>query len=360
MPITVTHGVDPLLSARIAAIGSAAPIAEEMDREAEQSRRLDEQQAEQRRQFDQKFDYRLEVDALADQFRRQQAGQAAYQFEVGQESNALNRQVQYGLGQQQLDMRAQEAAAQQEAAMFGQQQQTDRTQIAQLGQIARQQQQQKFEAAMADRKAFEENALRMTPRQQQQYRERWSQKYSMDWTAPEQAMEAEDTAYRQQREHQVKNLFKSALNDGAYNVGDEELSYMIEHLTPPEILQESDRRKSLELKRGALQQQAEREAAKPAAEIERVRAKYETEQELKAPQMRAAYEMKVKQAEAAIHKRYSDLQAQAAKAASNPGDASNEFVGTTVNPEDLPQGVKRKLWQQAMRENPKPPLPPGI
>ncbi len=172
MAIVVDYAADPTLQATAAALGSGAAVANEQDW---RERAL----AEQQYQFDQEYDWRTQQAALQDRLSRYEIGnRTALGF--GQlQSNNYNNQLDYMLGQQTLAQRDEQLGV--EAALQSEQQQqlTNRAQMSQLGQIARQQQQQKFEAAMADRKAAEDWLRTASPRQAAQFRQRWEEK--LEW-----------------------------------------------------------------------------------------------------------------------------------------------------------------------------------
>jgi hypothetical protein len=202
MPIELVYGADPLLSAQAAAMGSGAAAAEEQ-------RWREAQLGEQQRQVDLDYDTRLQLAALQNQEQRSARGQ---QFALGAatlQSQNYNNQLDYDLGAQQLAQRDEQLGV--EAALqAGQQQQlTNRTQLSQLGQIARQQQQQKFELAMAERKSGEEWMRTATPRQQQQFRQRWEQTHGLPWTAPEEALAAQEDEQQQARRQQWLGMLQA-------------------------------------------------------------------------------------------------------------------------------------------------------
>lgn len=200
MPIDVVYGVDPTLQALAAARGSGAAVAAD---QAWRERAL----AEQQYQFDENSDWRMQQAALQDRLSRYEMGNRTALGFAGLQSQNQNNQLDYMLGQQTLAQRDEQLGV--EAALQADQQQqlTNRSQMSQLGQIARQQQQQRFEAAMADRKAAEGWLRTASPRQQQQFRQRWEQTHGLSWTAPEEAMaEQEDTYAAEQRAKMVGML----------------------------------------------------------------------------------------------------------------------------------------------------------
>ena len=181
MPIEINYGVDPMLLAEAAAQGSGAAVAAEQDWRNRQF-------AESQYQSDRDYDWRIQSAMLQDRLARYQGGRQSAQFFAGLQSQNNNNQLDYMLGQQQLAQRDEQLGVQAAVNLNSQQQQTDRTRLAQLGQLARQQQDQKFQTFMAERKNFEDNVHRYTPLQQQQFRERLSQKYGIEYDAPEQVM----------------------------------------------------------------------------------------------------------------------------------------------------------------------------
>lgn len=181
MPIEINYGVDPMLLAEAAAQGSGAAVAAEQDWRNRQF-------AESQYQSDRDYDWRIQSAMLQDRLARYQGGRQSAQFFAGLQSKNNNNQLDYMLGQQKLAQRDEQLGVQAAVNLNSQQQQTDRTRLAQLGQLARQQQDQKFQTFMAERKNFEDNVHRYTPLQQQQFRERLSQKYGIEYDAPEQVM----------------------------------------------------------------------------------------------------------------------------------------------------------------------------
>lgn len=200
MPIEVVYGVDPTLQALAAARGSGAAVANE---QAWRERAL----AEQQYQFDENSDWRMQQAALQDRLARYEGGNRMA-LGLGQlQANNQNNQLDYMLGQQTLAQRDEQLGVEAALQADQQQQQTNRTQMSQLGQIARRQQQQRFEAAMADRKAAEGWLRTASPRQQQQFREQWQRVHKLPWTAPEEAMAAQDDEQQQlQREQHLRML----------------------------------------------------------------------------------------------------------------------------------------------------------
>ncbi len=207
MPIDVVYGVDPTLQALAAARGSGAAVANE---QAWRERAL----AEQQYQFDENSDWRMQQAALQDRLARYEGGNRMA-LGLGQlQANNQNNQLDYMLGQQTLAQRDEQLGVEAALQADQQQQQTNRTQMPQLGQIARQQQQQRFEAAMADRKAAEGWLRTASPRQQQQFRERWEQTHGIGWTAPEEAMAAEEDAFAEQQRTKLLGMLQAPDGSG--------------------------------------------------------------------------------------------------------------------------------------------------
>lgn len=207
MPIDVVYGVDPTLQALAAARGSGAAVANE---QAWRERAL----AEQQYQFDENSDWRMQQAALQDRLARYEGGNRMA-LGLGQlQANNQNNQLDYMLGQQTLAQRDEQLGVEAALQADQQQQQTNRTQMSQLGQIAWQQQQQRFEAAMADRKAAEGWLRTASPRQQQQFRERWEQTHGIGWTAPEEAMAAEEDAFAEQQRTKLLGMLQAPDGSG--------------------------------------------------------------------------------------------------------------------------------------------------
>lgn len=206
MPIEVNYGVDPMLLAEAAAQGSGAAVAADQDRRNRQF-------AEAQYQSDRDYDWRVQSAMLQDRLARYQGGRQSAQFFAGLQSQNNNNQLDYMLGQQQLAQRDEQLGVQAAVDLNSQQQQTDRTRLAQLGQMARQQQDQKFQTFMAERKNFEDNVHRYTPLQQQQFRERLSQKYGIEYDAPEQVMASQ--AEEQQNAERQRMLGMLQAPDGS-------------------------------------------------------------------------------------------------------------------------------------------------
>jgi hypothetical protein len=207
MSIVVDYAADPTLQATAAALGSGAAVANEQDW---RERAL----AEQQYQFDQEYDWRVQQAALQDRLARSEMGnRTALGF--GQlQSNNYNNQLDYMLGQQTLAQRDEQLGV--EAALQSEQQQqlTNRAQMSQLGQIARQQQQQKFEAAMADRKAAEDWLRTASPRQAAQFRQRWEQTTALAGTAPDEAMAAEEEQFYMAEREKLKGMLQAPDGSG--------------------------------------------------------------------------------------------------------------------------------------------------
>jgi hypothetical protein len=207
MAIVVDYAADPTLQATAAALGSGAAVANEQDW---RERAL----AEQQYQFDQEYDWRVQQAALQDRLARYEMGnRTALGF--GQlQSNNYNNQLDYMLGQQTLAQRDEQLGV--EAALQSEQQQqlTNRAQMSQLGQIARQQQQQKFESAMADRKAAEDWLRTASPRQAAQFRQRWEEKSGLSWNAPDEAMAAEEEQFYTAEREKLKGMLQAPDGSG--------------------------------------------------------------------------------------------------------------------------------------------------
>lgn len=207
MPIVVDYQSDPTLQAIAAARGSAAPVAAEQDWR-------ERQLAEQQYQFDQEYDWRIQQAALQDRMARFESGNRMALGAAQLQSNNYNNQLDYDLGQQSLDQRSEQFGV--EAALQADQQQqlTNRAQMSQLGQIARQQERQRFEAAMADRKASEDWMRTASPRQQQQFRQQWEQKHGLGWTAPEEAMAQQDAEFEQAERAKIYGMLQAPDGSG--------------------------------------------------------------------------------------------------------------------------------------------------
>jgi hypothetical protein len=246
MSIVVDYAADPTLQATAAALGSGAAVANEQDW---RERAL----AEQQYQFDQEYDWRVQQAALQDRLARSEMGnRTALGF--GQlQSNNYNNQLDYMLGQQTLAQRDEQLGV--EAALQSEQQQqlTNRAQMSQLGQIARQQQQQKFEAAMADRKAAEDWLRTASPRQAAQFRQRWEEKSGLSWNAPDEAMAAEDAQAQQDRIANIRRAFANPFNpeESLLPEGMEEWAMQLQ---PKELFDAAMKAQSEERQRQALSQ----------------------------------------------------------------------------------------------------------
>jgi len=246
MPIVVDHSVNPQVLAEAAALGSGAAVAAEQDWR-------ERQMAEAQFQADRDYDYRVQAAALQDRMSRYEMGNRTALSFAGLQSNNYNNQLDYMLGQQQLAQRDEQLGVQAALAADEQQQLTDRTQISQLGQIARQQQQQRFEVMMSERKAFEDNIHMYTPRQQQQFRERLSEKYGIPYDAPEQAMAEEDAIAQQDRVAKIRQAFSNPFDpeQSLLPPGAEEWALQ---LTPKELMDVSIKAQGEERQRRQLQQ----------------------------------------------------------------------------------------------------------
>lgn len=207
MPIDYVHGADPLLQAQAAAMGAYAPVAEEL-------RRYEEQQALRERQYADEQDWRLQAALLQQGMERNRLGQQAAFQSAQLQSQNYNNEMDYALGAQQLDQQAARAEMQAALTAQGQEEQTRRAQMSQLGQIARQQQGQQFQLAMADYKSFNDVANQYTPRQQEQFWQRWEQKYGMSRTAPQEAMMAEDSAAQDAKRQQYVGMLQAPDGSG--------------------------------------------------------------------------------------------------------------------------------------------------
>lgn len=207
MPIVVDYQADPTLQALASARGSAAPVAAEQDWR-------ERQLAEQQYQFDQEYDWRIQQAALQDRMARYESGNRMAIAGAQIQSNNYNNQLDYDLGQRELGQRSEQFGV--EAALQADQQQqlTNRAQMSQLGQIARQQQEQRFEAAMADRKASEDWMRTASPRQQQQFRQQWEQKHGLGWTAPEEAMAQQDAEFEQAQRAKISGMLQAPDGSG--------------------------------------------------------------------------------------------------------------------------------------------------
>jgi hypothetical protein len=207
MPIDVVYGVDPTLQALAAARGSGAAVASEQEW---RERAL----AEQQYQFDENSDWRLQQAALQDRLSRYEMGnRTALGFAQLNQTNQ-NNQLDYMLGQQQLAQRDEQLGVQAAVAADQQQQLTNRTQMSQLGQIARQQQQQKFENAMASRKSLEEWMKTANPRQRQQGVAGWEKEFQMPWGAPDEAMAQQDEAFAAEQRDKVLGMLQAPDGSG--------------------------------------------------------------------------------------------------------------------------------------------------
>lgn len=207
MGIELNYANDPRLIAQAAYESSGAPVLEEI-------RRYEEQMGQRQFEQDRRFDLDAQQIALRDQLARYQMGQQAAQFGAQLQATNYNNELDYDIQSQQLAQRDEQLGVQ--AALQAQQQQqlTSRTQLSQLGQIARQQQQQKFELAMAERKSGEEWMRTATPRQQQQFRQRWEQTHGMPWTAPEEALAAQEDEQQQARRQQWVGMLQAPDGSG--------------------------------------------------------------------------------------------------------------------------------------------------
>ena len=254
MPIVVEYGADPQLMALAAAQGSGAAVA------AEQGWR-ERQLAESQYQSDRDYDWRVQSAALQDRLARYEMGNRTALSFAGLQSQNYNNQLDYELGQQQLAQRDEQLGVQAAIATQQQQQLTDRTRLQQLGQLAKQQQEQKFQTFMAERKNFEDNIHRYTPLQQQAFREGLSQKYGIDYSAPEQIMAADEEQAYQDRVSRIRQAFANPFDpeQSLLPPGAEEWALQ---LTPKELMDVSIKAQSEERQRRQLQQKEQQEEIK--------------------------------------------------------------------------------------------------
>lgn len=246
MGIELTYGNDPRLLAEAAYMGAGAPVAEDI-------RRYEEQMGQRQLEQDRRFDLDVESIALRDQLARYQMGQQAAQFGAQLQSSDRNNQLDYMLGQQSLAQRDEQLGVQAALQSEQQQQLTNRTQLSQLGQIAKQQQQQKFELAMAERKSGEEWMRTATPRQQQQFRQRWEQTHGMPWTAPEEALAAQEDEQQQARIVGIRKAFANPF-DPEQSLLPEGAEEWALQLTPKELMDSAMKAQGEERQRRALMQ----------------------------------------------------------------------------------------------------------
>lgn len=246
MPIVVEYGADPKLMAQAAAQGSGAAVAAEQDWR-------ERQLAESQYQSDRDNDWRVQSAALQDRLARYEMGNRTALSFAGLQSQNYNNQLDYELGQQQLAQRDEQLGVQAAIATQQQQQLTDRTRLQQLGQLAKQQQEQKFQTFMAERKNFEDNIHRYTPLQQQAFREGLSQKYGIDYSAPEQIMAADEEQAYQDRVSRIRQAFANPFDpeQSLLPPGAEEWALQ---LTPKELMDVSIKAQSEERQRRQLQQ----------------------------------------------------------------------------------------------------------
>ncbi len=329
MPIVVEYGADPTLQAIAAARGSGAAVA------AEQEWR-DRQLAEQQYQFDQNEDWRMQQAALQDRLARYEMGNRTALGIAGLQQNAANNQLDYMLGQQQLAQRDEQLGVQAAVELQNQQQITDRTQLSQLGQIARQQQQQRFEAAMADRKAAEQWMRTASPRQLAQFRQNWEQTYQMPWTAPEDAMAAQEDQEVQARRQQWLGMLQAPDGSGELIVP-ENVADMLMNMEPEaamgsytKMLDTWTRRKKDEQDAAGAQMKAQESAENIRRDDERA------DQQLSNTQ--AAHEQKMKQTEM-IHQQKMQQSARNAynKAKADWLKLKNDPLATSVGDEPKPE-----------------------
>lgn len=254
MPIEVVYQTDPALQATAAARGSGAAVAAEQDWR-------NRQMAEQQYQFDQEYNWRVQQAALQERMARYDSGNRTAIAGAQIQSNNYNNQLDYDLGRQTLAQRDEQLGV--EAALQADQQQqlTNRTQMSQLGQIARQQQQQKFENAMADRKAAEDWLRTASPRQQQQFRARWEQKHGLGWTAPEEAMAQQDQQEKQARVDSVRRAFSNPFEPGKTLLPEGMEEWALQ-LTPNELFSQAMKAQGEERMRRALAQKPAEEEKK--------------------------------------------------------------------------------------------------
>jgi hypothetical protein len=228
MPIDVVYGVDPTLQALAAARGSGAAVASEQEW---RERAL----AEQQYQFDENSDWRLQQAALQDRLSRYEMGnRTALGFAQLNQTNQ-NNQLDYMLGQQQLAQRDEQLGVQAAVAADQQQQLTNRTQMSQLGQIARQQQEQKFQNAMAARKSVEDWMRTVGPRQRQQAVAGWEKEFQMPWGAPDEAMAVQEEQEMQAKRQQWLGMLQAPDGSGELIVP-ENVADMLMNMDPEKAM----------------------------------------------------------------------------------------------------------------------------
>lgn len=246
MGIEVVYREDPTLQALGAARGSGAAVASEQEW---RERAL----AEQQYQFDENSDWRLQQAALQDRLSRYEMGnRTALGFAQLNQTNQ-NNQLDYMLGQQQLAQRDEQLGVQAAVAADQQQQLTNRTQMSQLGQIARQQQEQKFQNAMASRKSVEDWMRTVGPRQRQQAVAGWEKEFQMPWGAPDEAMAQQDAQEQQNRVEGVRRAFANPFDPEQSLLPDGMEEWALQ-LTPKELIDSVGKAQAEERQRRALQQ----------------------------------------------------------------------------------------------------------
>jgi hypothetical protein len=193
VPITRVYSPDAGIAGGIAADTGRGNLRTQLQQLAQQEAFKYAQLGEQQRQYDLGIAQRGQQGYLDRQFGYTQLAQRGQQFQQGLQADIYARQlaVEGGLAQQELQNRGYEIA--QQAA-------NQRTIDTQLGQLARQQQTQQFEKAMADRKGLEQFFLdgKITPQQLQAGRDQWEQIYGMPWSLPDEMAQQQAGLQEQQ------------------------------------------------------------------------------------------------------------------------------------------------------------------
>ena len=181
MPIELSFARDPLVD------GYAAYDAQ-ADRALEEQLRYEEARADKNRQFDQQLRLQYLTQGLADQRRGQALALEAYQGDA-----------RLGLGYDQLgaetalradyqDYQADAEMARIEQQMLANQEATERSRISQMGQLAREQERQTMERALAAQKAIMDYDGFTSQQQFDETVAQWEQDFGMPWNFPQRAI----------------------------------------------------------------------------------------------------------------------------------------------------------------------------
>ncbi|WP_428308501.1 hypothetical protein [Lacipirellula sp.] len=361
MPIVHEYRPAASVRARAEYIGAGA-----MAREDQQ--RYLSQQAEQARQFDLDYEYRLDQSALQNQIDRSALAQRQYQFNANQAQQYYqqdaNRQVQYaGLG---LD-------AQRIAGQFDLQQQSldqnawqvDREAQAREAQANAMVEQQRMKLAAAQQQKVEERNVAQAIRAQEAISKfpftsqaqfdaaihGWQQKFGMEWDFPKRAV-----AEQQVLDGQVRK--QSFIDSWAQFTGlDANIISGMTVDTPSGPQLSVDPQVVTGMAKARIDDARLRD--NKINEIEAKARSSEAVLQQKQAEARQKYDADVNAAQGAIVARYHKLLKEEAKALTDMGErdpaTGNAFTALT-----LPDNVKLRLRKQAMQENPKPIAPAGL